>query len=915
MLLLHANQRVSRDQLIAALWPQRQPRSADGVLRTYVSGLRHTAGLSQRDSLPRLAAVAGGYRLDVALADLDLLVFADLAAQGRRALQDGQADRAAGLLRDALALWRGHPAEDVHVDSDTEALLARLVELRLSAEEAWIDAELALRHEADLIPRLRALVGEHPLRERLWAQLIAALHRVGRRAEALTAFHELRGHLISELGLEPGPHVQALQQQILAGDEPEPEPAGEKPLDDWSGGGHALVPRLLPAAIPGFVARELELASLDELLAWSAGASRPAAVVAVLSGLPGVGKTSLAVHWAHRVAAQFPDGQLHADMNGFGPGGRPTTPDAAIRRFLDAFGVPPEHIPADPAAQADLYRSLLATRRVLVLLDNARDIGQVRPLLPAAPGCAAVVTSRDQLIGLVTGESAQLLTVDVLAPAEARQLLAARLGRHRVRNEAQAASDIVSHCGGLPLALALVAARATAHPQFPLAAIAAELNADCDVLSALDAVDPAMGPHAVFSWSYRQLSPPAARLFCLAGLHPGTDLSVPATASLLSATTQQARSLLAELTRVNLATEHRPGRYTMHDLLRAYAAEQAHTTVSDTERRAAMHRTLDHYLHTAHAAALLLQPARTPLPLHPAQPGSAAERITSEAHALAWMRAEHPVLLQTVTRAASDGFPIHAWQLAWTLVTFLHRQGRWQDLITTQRAAAAAAASLADRSAQAHSARGLGRALALLGSCDEARARLLEALGLFTQLGDHVHEGHTELDLGQVAEQQGLLRDAIEHCSRALALYRATGTRSGEADALNNIGWFHIALGENQQGAARCKQALELYRELGESAREAAAWDSLGCALHHLGTYPEALHAFRQAISLHRKSGDRALEASSLSHIGDTLQAVDSPERARDAWQQALAILEELGHPDAPQIRARLNHPAPTAAG
>jgi transcriptional regulator with XRE-family HTH domain len=435
----------------------------------------------------------------------------------------------------------------------------------------------------------------------------------------------------------------------------------------------AAVPHQLPAAVVGFTGRVAELEALTELL-HDAAAAPGTVVISAIGGTAGVGKTALALHWAHQVAGRFPDGQLYVNLRGFDPSGAPAAPEAAIRGFLDALSVPPERIPASAEAQAGLYRSLLSGKRILIVLDNARDEQQVRPLLPASRAGLVIVTSRNQLAGLAAADGARLLSLDVLTRGEALQLLTARLEPGRAAAEPGAVAEIAGLCACLPLALAVAAARAAARPGFLLAPLAEELRDSANRLDALDADDPAASVRAVFSWSYQQLSDASARMFRLLGLHPGPDISVPAAASLAGSADADVRRLLRRLARAHLIAEHVPGRYAFHDLLRAYAAEQAHQTGSQAERDAAVGRVLDHYLHTAARAAFLLDPSKEPVALTPPQPGATAGQPADYAQALAWFEAERQVLLAAITLAARSGFDAHAWE---TLPRRPYPAGSW----------------------------------------------------------------------------------------------------------------------------------------------------------------------------------------------------------------------------------------------
>jgi tetratricopeptide (TPR) repeat protein/DNA-binding XRE family transcriptional regulator len=680
----------------------------------------------------------------------------------------------------------------------------------------------------------------------------------------------------------------------------------------------AVVPRQLPAAVPHFTGRATELGALGRILDDAEAGGPGTVVISAIGGTAGVGKTALALHWAHRVAARFGDGQLHVNLRGYDPSGDPVTPAEAIRGFLDALGVPPNSIPPVPQAQAGLYRSLLAGKQMLIVLDNARDEQQVRPLLPASPGSLVLVTSRGELSGLAAAEGARLVTLDVLSHDEAVQMLTARLGAARATAEPGAARRIASLCAHLPLALAIAAARAAARPGFALAALADELGDAAGRLDALDVGDPGSSVRAVFSWSTRQLSDQAARMFRLQGIHPGPDITVPAAASLAAIAEPDARRLLRELARAHLTAEHIPGRYAFHDLLRAYAAEQAHHTDSQACRREATCRVLDHYLHTAAGAARLLDPAMEPVPLAPPRPGAARGKLADHSQALAWFEQEHQVLLAAVTLAAGSGFDTHAGQLPWAMAGFLQLRGHWQENAAIQRMALAAATRLGDAAGQAMAGRLLAIACTKLGDDDQALGHFAGSLALYQRLGDHLGQGRIQLGLGGVASRQGRYTDALGHDEHALRLYRAIGDKAAEAAALNDVGWDHGLLGDYQQARAFCRQALALCAEAGDRWLEGFVWDSVGYAEHHLGNLAEAAVCYQRALSLHRESGDRFAEAGTLTHLGDTRHAAGELAQARDAWQQALTILEDLQHPDAGQVRAKLagtsNHASPNAS-
>jgi tetratricopeptide (TPR) repeat protein/transcriptional regulator with XRE-family HTH domain len=674
------------------------------------------------------------------------------------------------------------------------------------------------------------------------------------------------------------------------------------------GGRAAAVPRQLPAAVADFTGRAGELAALTRILD-QAGARGPGTVViSAIGGTAGVGKTALALHWAHQIAARFGDGQLYVNLRGFDPSGTPAAPEAAIRGFLDALGVPPGRIPPAPQAQAGLYRSLLADKRMLIVADNARDEQQVRPLLPASPGSLVLITSRNQLPGLSAADGARLISLDVLSHTEAAQMLTARLGTARAAAEPAAADQIAGLCARLPLALAVAAARAIAQQGLPLAALAAELTDSAGRLDVLDVGDPAASVRAVFSWSIRQLTTKAARMFRLLGIHPGPDVTVPAAASLAGVAEADARRLLRELARAHLIAEHLPGRYAFHDLLRAYAAEQARDTDNERERDTAIARLLDHYLHTAANAALLLMPAKEPVVLAPPNPGAAPGQPADYRQAMAWFEDEHQVLLAALALAAESGFDSHAWQLPWAMASFLQPRGHWQEWAASQHTAVVAATRLDDTAALALSGRLLGMACTDLGDYDQARGHFASSLTLYQRLGNRLGEARIEQNLGLLAERQGHYADALRHAEQALRLYQVIGDAAGQTVALNNVGWYHGLLGDHQQARAFSRQALTLNAEMeiGHRWVEGGAWDSLGNAEHHLGNLAEADACYQRALTLYREAGERFFEAETLTHLGDTRHAAGELAQARHAWRQALAILEDIQHPDAAQVRAKL---------
>ena len=894
VLLLEPGRVVPSERLVDLLWEQPPASATRSSLPALMSRVRVALASADDGAQPAsLVARGGGYLLQVRPDSVDLHRFGRLVDEARAIDEPGA--RSTSLAR-ALELWRGPALADAATGAVRDRLCGGLEELRFAAGSDRIDADLDAGRHATLIAELSALIEEHPMRERLHAQLMIALYRCGRRAEALEAYRRARRMLVAELGLEPGPQLRAVHADIIA------DTVGSGSYRGKEAAG-AAVPAQLPRDLDGFVGRAAHLRQLDALLA-----ARPAATgtaACLITGTAGVGKTALAVHWAHRAADRFPDGQLYVNLHGFDPKSPPVDPGAAVRGFLEALGVATPGLSATVDTQVGLYRSLLAGRRVLVVLDNARDAEQVRPLLPGAPGCLALVTSRNQLTSLVAVEGAHPVSVGLLSGDEARELLAHRVGADRIAAEPDAAHEIITRSAQLPLALAIVAARASTNRGRPLAALVREFG-EVDSLDPFDGGDAVSDVRSVLSWSYRALGPPEARLFRLLGLHPGPDVAAPAAASLADAPPARVQAWLTTLARAHLIVEHTAGRYTLHDLLRAYAAELAHLHDSADERLAAVRRALDHYLHTSYGAYHRLSPHHDPVPLAPAASGTLPEFLADHRQAMAWFTANHRVLLAAVRQAAGSGLDTHTWQLARALVEFLDRQGHWHDQADATRVALDAARRLGDPAGQAHAHRGLGRAYGRLGRHDDAHDHLGLALELFRDLGDRAGQARTHSNLAAVFEQEGRSAHGSDHDHRALVLFRALGDLAGQARTLNNIGWYHALQGDHHQAIARCRQALVLHEKTGDSRGQANTWHSLGYAHHHRGRYEEAVTCFQHALDLYRQVGDRYHEADTLVHLGDTRQVVGDRDLARRTWQHARDIFDALGHPAGAGVEARL---------
>jgi tetratricopeptide (TPR) repeat protein len=670
----------------------------------------------------------------------------------------------------------------------------------------------------------------------------------------------------------------------------------------------AEMPRQLPAAISCFAGRSAELERLTALLE-NGSTGGNAMLITAVDGMPGIGKTALAVHWAHQVAGRFPHGQLYVNLRGFDPGGRPVPAARAIRGFLDGLGVPTEQIPRNLDAQASLYRSRLAGRQMLVVLDNARDAEQVRPLLPGTPECLVLITSRNRLTSLIT-DGAYPLTLDLPTDAEAHQLLGRRLGCDRLRAEPESARQIVDLCGRLPLALSIAAARAVTHPGFSLTTLTAELRSSGESLDAFEGGDPAANASAVFSWSYQQLSPDAARMYRALSIHPGPDITIGAAASLAGVVGAEARSALAELARANLITEPAAGRFAFHDLLRSYAiekaAEDSNAHGHDDERRAATQRLLDYYLHTAAAASLRFSPFRSPLQLTGPQPGVLPAEMADKDQAMAWFDAELPVLLALIGYADANGFGTHAWQIPWTLGPYFNRRRRLQDYTATQQTALAVATRLDDPLALAHAHYLLGHVQSQTGDYETADPNFRRALDLFRELGDRGNEAVVLNGLAGMLEKQQRFTEALAIALDALRMLKAVGHWWTQATVENGVGWLYAHLGQYDKALVHCQRALSLHRESGHCGGAADTLDSLGFVYLQLGDTAQAKLHYTRAIEAYRDIAQHFGEGNSLTGLGDALLAEGDRAGAAAAWREAVTILNRLPHAQADEVRAKL---------
>ncbi len=789
LLLMDPGALVRRDAIIDVLWGDSPPSTAVGLIQAHVSRIRRSLNSHNRlgGSQRVIDSVRDSYQLSLSREEVDLLVFRDLAERAAAARAAGDYAIALECYESAVSLWHGEPLADVDLLFGHPGITALKHELTAELLH-YAEVACAVGQYDRVIPRLQALADEEPLNEPAHTRLMIALAGSGNQAAAIRVHEDMRRRLDLELGLNPGADLdeaygRVLRQEIRVGSSVR-EPARPAVLPDA-----VQVPRQLPAAPRCFTGRHAELAVLSALMERDLRETS-GVVIAALTGMAGIGKTALAVYWAHRVADRFPDGQLFVNLRGSGPSGIPVMPTDALQGFLTAVGVPSARIPPDTDGRAALYRSLLADRRMLIVLDNAQDAEQVRPLLPGSPGCLVLVTSRNRLTGLAAAEGAHLITPGVLTEAESRELLALSLGAERAMAEPGAIGELIVLCGCLPLALCDVAARAVARPGLPLAPLATEMQDARGRLDVLETGESATSVRMVFSWSRAKLGDSASRMFRLLGVHPGPDITVPAAASLMGLPLGQADLALAELCDEHLLTEYVPSRYSFHELLRSYAVEEAITRESEADRHAALHRVLDHYLHAAILATCFLYPSHTKVGRTPPQPGVILEEIGGRTQAAEWFESERHVLLAIIGKAAEIGYAPHAWELPWVVGWYFDDRACWQRLALAQESALAVAARLGDLAGLATANQHLGWLRFRLGDIADAGHYLDEAINLARQLGDLRLRALAGLRRAYVLQAQDRLLEAKVQAQQALNLYHTIGDPRGEARALYAIGWI-----------------------------------------------------------------------------------------------------------------------------
>ncbi|MFE0042519.1 AfsR/SARP family transcriptional regulator [Streptomyces albireticuli] len=889
-LLLGANRTVPFDTLVERLWGEDPPPSARNTVHVYTMRLRRALG-DGPDGAPLVRTRPNGYALEVAPDRLDVTAFHELLERARRAHTTGDAVEESALLTEALALWQGPALLDVPSESLQRGAAPRLADERLHALERWAEVELRLGRHAEIVGELDALTREHPLRERLWAALMLALSRSGRTGEALAAYRRVRRLFRDEMGIDPGEHVNRVHQMVLTGSAASGSPVSGGAGAQAPGAGRGpweVAPFQLPPAPRCFVGRTGPVRSLTEFLTSRAygrggppGGAGEAMPVGIVTGQPGVGKTTLALHVAHRVRARFPDGQLYVNLQGHCRAA-PLAPSVALGRCLRALGLPAHQVPADEEERIGLYRSLLADRRVLVLLDDAADPRQVRPLLPGDPGCAVLVTSRDDLRGLAAIEGGHRLRLAPMTDEESVALLTGLLGPARADAEPGAVRALAAECARLPLALRIAAANVDALPQTRVAHYVGVLRSRGRLAHLVSPGDEEAAVRAAFDLSYRRLSEPAATLFARLSLVPGPDFAGPAAGVLMNRSPAGAGPLLDTLVSANLVAAGSGGRYRIHDLLGEYAAARAE---GDAGAPAARARLFDFYLGTARAATELLHPrARRPPP--PPVAGAGPVPPVDEAEALDWLDSELPNLVASARRALDTGHPAHAWRLADALRGYFTSRGHGAEGLAVCDAALAAARRAGDERAEASVLGIMGDIHFLLSRYEEADRCHSGSLEISRRTGDVPGQAGSLFNLGLANVHLGRPGHSIRYQEEALALARRAGDVDAQALSLHHIGIAELLSTRPGLGLRRQERALALSRRTGNGATLCQALAGTGIVAWFQGDLAAALAAFSECLELARRIGNPHLENNALSHLSGTrCDAGDYEQAATDAGQ------------------------------
>jgi DNA-binding SARP family transcriptional activator len=924
-LLLNPGQAVSTDRLTLELWGDQPPDRAANLISVYVLRLRR---LLDDPEGRVLTTRAPGYQLLLEPGDLDAGRFEALTGQGRQALSAGNFRRAAEVLTEALALWRGPALADVPPSELVTAEAARLEESRLTALELRIEADLGCGLNAQFVPELRRLVSDHPLREGLWSLLIRALDAAGRRAEALAAYGQAREVIAAELGVDPGPELQRLYQVMLTADALTPPPgspdsgspaaavtepyAAVAPPGVTSAPRHRApapprrVPAQLPADVPDFTNRETHLDRLLQLVAQARERENPAVPIAVVAGTPGLGKTAFAVHAAHALRHDFPDGQLYVNL--LGGSERPAPADEVLARFLRDLGVDGARVPVDAEERAALYRTRLAGKQTLVLLDDARQAAQVRPLLPGTGSCAVIVTSRRRLSDLA---GSSLVDLDVLDDSTATELFTRIIGTERAEAEPEAVREVLAICGGLPLAIRIAGARLAARPGWSVRSLADRLSDQRHRMDEFSTGDLAVRTafHVSFDALHRaddQDGVDPAHAFRLLGVWQGPSISLPAAAALIGRPSPQVAAALETLVDAHLLEALTPDRYHFHDLLRDYAAERARSDESQQAISDAVRRVFMWYLHTADAAACVVSPHRDRVPLDPPEPGFEPTGFASVEQALTWCEQERANLVAAVRQAAEYGMHDIAWKLPVAAMVGFDFHGHRSEWITTHQIGLAGAREIGDRRAEAWVLNNLGMAFSQQRD-DKAIEYFERAMAIHRASGDRRGEAQAANNLAYHYRFMDRYEEAAAALLDALELQRQVGLRYGESIALCNLGEAYLELGRHDDAVARSREALDVIREIGSDRLEGYALYNLGRVELNLGRTGEAAELLTRAIELHRTVGDRYGEAQDLRYLGEAYAQAGQLAAARDPWRRArslFASLREDGH--AAEIGAKL---------
>jgi DNA-binding SARP family transcriptional activator len=892
VLALAAGRPVSPSVLADRVWGERLPQSPAASLQSHMTRLRRVVGPDP------IRTVAAGYLLDIDPDHVDVLRFRRLAAEAAR-LEDPR--KAREMLEEALRLWRGEPLEDSVSETLQRSVVPGLIEEHLVALQRRIDLDLDAGRQDETVAELRGLTGRYPMRESLWHQLISALSGQGRQADALDAYHEVRGLLRDQLGVDPSGGLQDLYHQLLTAGTGARRPAGadaagRRDAASDAGPDRPVPPRAprdwrarrdLPGDAADFTGRNPEL---RRLLAAAPGQDEAAqtVVISAIDGMAGIGKTALAVHAAHLLADRFPDGQLFIDLHGHTPGRGPVDPAVALDSLLRAIGVPGEDIPDAADDRARYWRGELAGRRVLVLLDNAATAAQVRPLIPGTAGCLAIVTSRRRMTAL---DGARSVSLDTLHPDDALALFTAIVGAGRVAAESGPAQEVLRLCGHLPLAIRICAARLAARPAWTVGYLAARLGDQRQRLAELETADRSVA--AALSVSYRQLTPGRQRLYRLLGLHPGPDFDAYLAAAVASVGLAEAERELEALVDDHLLQEPAPGRYRFHDLLRDQAQAAAREAEPDTARSDAIGRVLDYYLEVTQEADSRIAPGRGWTRRDPAHPPPAVPSLTDQAAALSWCQREYANLMSVISYASEHGWHDHAWRLPHGLWYFFLIRSHVPDWIATHHLALTATSHLHDDAARAETLKNLGTAYWQASRHSEAIRHEQEALELFRRIGDRHGEAATLGNLGTIHLFACRYPQSLEQHGQALDRYRRSADRRGTAITLTNIGRAHLQLGHYGPAVEVYDEALAIFRETGDVQSEGGTLSCLGVAYERLGRRPEALEYQQLAVRLMRATGAASTEATALSEIGNIYCRLGEPTVALDYHHQALALIRQ----------------------